>query len=62
MKVIVDGDAAFLAADDFVDLQVSDVHWIDVPPETLRDFQRRDEIVRQLAERWNAREAQRKEE
>ncbi len=42
MKVIVDGDAVFIAADDFVDLQESDVVWVDVPVEKLREFQRRE--------------------
>ena len=42
MRVVVDGDAVFIAADDFVDLQVSDVTWVDVPEAELRDYRRRD--------------------
>lgn len=42
MRVIIDGDAAFVAADDFVNLQESEVAWIDVPAATLADFRRRD--------------------
>ncbi len=44
--MIVDGDAVFIAADDFVDLQESEVAWVDVPLETIRDFQRRDMVHR----------------
>lgn len=44
MRVIVDGDAVFVAADDFVDLQVSDVTWVDVPASELADYLKRDRL------------------
>ncbi len=56
MKVIVDGDSVFVAADDFVNLQESDVSWIDVPVRTLGDFIRRDRnhSLREAARRVDA--------
>ncbi len=61
MKVIVDGDAVFIAADDFVDLATSDVTWVEVPEDELRDYQRRDKIVAREEERAR-REAERENE
>ena len=53
MKVIVDGDAVFIASDDFVDLQVSDVTWVDVPESELKDYQRRDQLHAKDIERMD---------